>query len=112
MALPEFTWKPTFSLNITSTPRVNSARLGDGYTEPVPVGFRTVLRVWSLNFEALRLSEIQPIVDFLEARAGYRMFRWTDFEPYKRPGIWLAPTWSVERPNGVTYNLSTRFEEQ
>lgn len=112
MALPTFTWDPSFSLDITSTPRVDRTKLGDGYTEPVPVGFRPNPRVWRLNFEALRLSEIQPIVDFLEARAGYRMFRWTDFDPYKRPGVWLAPTWRVNRPNGVTYNLSTTFEEQ
>ena len=112
MALPTFTWDASFSLDISSTPRVNRTRLGDGYTEPKPVGFRTNLRVWGLNFTALRLDEIQPIIDFLEARNGYRMFKWTDYEPYRRLGIWLAPSWDVTRPNGVSYNLRTVFEEQ
>lgn len=112
MALPTFNYDPSFSLDITNTPRVLRTPLGDGYTEPTPIGARINLRVWRLNFLAKRLDEIQPIIDFLETRNGYRMFKWTDYDPYKRPGIWLCPSWSVTRPDGVIFNLSCTFEEQ
>lgn len=112
MARPTFTFKPTFSINLTTEPRVERMQLGDGFVHNVPIGFRTNLRVWGLNFNVLRLDEVKPIIQFLEERAGYKEFQWTDLEPYKRPGIWIARRWDVVRPNGVLYNLSTTFEEQ
>ena len=112
MALPTFTWKPTFSLNMTVDPRVTHQPLGDGYAEHTPVGFRPGVRTWSLQFEALRLDKVKPIRDFLKGRGGYKMFQWTPPEPDTTPGIWIARRWEINRPNGVIYNLRTVFEEQ
>lgn len=112
MALPTFTYDPSFSLDLTKTPRIERSVLGDGFVDHTPVGFRPDLRQWRLQFTALRLSEIRPIVDFLDARGAYRSFKWTPPEPDRTPGIWLCPGYSVNRPNGVTYNLSCTFIEQ
>ena len=112
MALPTFTYNPTFSLDVSSRPRIERTPLGDGYVDHTPLGFRPNLRAWNLNFNALRLDEVQPIIDFLDDRGAYKMFQWTEFEPYKRSGLWLCPSYRVNRPDGVIFNLSATFEEQ
>lgn len=111
-SLPTFNYDPSFSLDVTNQPNVEAIPLGDGFTDNIPIGLRPQLRIWDLQFLALRLNEIQPIVDFFEARGGWRSFRWTPPHPDRIPGIWLARRWSVNRPDGVIYNLSTTFEEQ
>ena len=112
MALPTFNYEPSFSLDFTSSPRIERSVLGDGFVDHTPVGFRTNLRRWGLQFRVLRLSEIQPIIDFLDARGAYRSFKWTPPHPNRTPGIWICPSYSVNRPDGVTYNLSCTFQEQ
>ena len=112
MAYPEFTFKPSFSLNHTVTPRVNTLTLGDGYADVTPIGLRPLLRSWSLQFLSLRLDEAEPILNFFRELGGSGLFRWTPPHPDRREGVWRVVTYSVSRPNGIIYNVSATFGEQ
>ena len=112
MALPNFTWLPSFELSLQEEPSVQHVPLGDGYSEHTPVGARPRIRTWQLRFDTRTLDEVREILVFLRERGGYRPFNWTPPAPDDIPGTWLARNWSLRQRNGVVYGIDTTFEEQ
>ena len=112
MALPTFTWLPSFELSLAEQPDVRHVPLGDGFSDYTPVGLRPRNRSWSLRFDTRTRAEVQEILDFLRERGGYRGFRWTPPPPDEIPGIWLAQSWNIRQRNGVVYGIDAVFQEQ
>ena len=112
MALPTFTFTPSFSVNFTERPRTVTTRLGDGFVYRKPTGMRPLVRTWQLRFNVRRLEEIKPLLDFLREREGYKKFHWTPPEPDNVPGVWVATSWRPNRSNGHIYGMTVTLEEQ
>lgn len=112
MALPTFTWIPSYELSLGVAPNVQRTPLGDGYVDHVPIGARPNRRRWRLRFDTRFLDETLAIMAFLDDRGAHRRFRWTPPAPDENPGVWVAEQWRVRRANGVIYGVETEFIEQ
>lgn len=112
MALPTWTWLPSFELSLTEDPAVDETPLGDGYTDRTPIGLRPRVRAWQLRFDTRTLVEVKAMLAFLRERNGWQAFHWTPLPPDDVPGIWIAKPWSLNQRNGVVYGISATFREQ
>ena len=112
MALPTWTWSPSFELSMTASPAVEETPLGDGYIDATPVGLRPQIRTWQLRFNVRTLAEVVAMKAFLEERGGWQRFHWTPPPPDDTPGVWRCLRWQVTQRNGVVYGLSAVFTEQ
>src|SRR5690606_27902985 len=110
MAYETFTWCPRTDPQGTSTFKVLSAQLGDGFAQDVGDGINNETRSWPLQFVG-RDSQIKPIRDFLRRHAGYRRFLWTP--PLEtEPGLFVALEFRVTPMGGKAYTLSATFEQR
>jgi phage-related protein len=104
-----FTWRASRSSSKDMTPRVRTAKFGDGYDQRVGDGINTQLRVWSVRFDNRDTAEANAIDDFLSARNGVDAFDWTDL--YGHAGKWVCEKWSRSASSGVTSTISATFRE-
>lgn len=104
-----FTWQPTSQATGTSTFAVRSAQFGDGYTQEVADGINNESQSWPLTFMGSK-AEIQPIVDFFRAHAGYRGFWWTP--PFGVQGIYKVTAFSPMPNGGDIYTLTATFVQK
>lgn len=70
-----FAWIPQ-TVEKTVTPRVRSARFGEGYEQRVGDGINTMPGQWSLSFSR-EASIIDAIEGYLVAAGGINAFDWT-----------------------------------
>jgi phage-related protein len=107
--MPAFTWKP-YSATKTIAPRVRSAVFGDGYAQRMADGINSAPRQWQLVFQR-PITEVAAIDAFLQARAGYEAFDWTDVDGVV--GRWVCSDWSVTPFPGLSVSqLSATFLEE
>ena len=68
---------PDKQLTRSTTPRVLTAKFGDGYEQRVADGINTLNEEYSLNFKTRTKEEIDDIVAFLDTKAGVTKFTFT-----------------------------------
>ena len=104
-----FTWTPSYAPQAEVTPRVRSARFGDGYEQRVVDGLNAQLRAFDLAFNLRTATEVDEIEAFLAARAGAEAFDWTP--PFGAAGKWLCRSWRRRREAPDWHYIDARFEE-
>lgn len=88
-------YKPTYSANKKSEPRIRTVQFGDGYQQRLVFGLNQNPKEWSLTFNVT--DEDADIIEaFLDARAAdAASFDWTppgSDTAYK----WVCPSWTRE----------------
>jgi phage-related protein len=92
-----FNWCPAFGATENTKPLVLKAQFGDGYQQRVADGINTLKRNWTLSFSK-KQDKIEPIRDFLRARAGVESFDWTP--PRGAAGKWVCEEWNLTVNDG------------
>lgn len=108
MTKPVFQWKPDLGAQRTVKPSVRPVKFGDGYEMRVPLGVNYKPRSWSVRFTRA-ISEIQPLLDFLEARGGVEAFSWVD--PLGNTGTYVCREWNHTQQGFGLYAVSGTFEQ-
>lgn len=92
MATQTFTWRTTYGVQVTHTPKVYKAEYGDGYTARAAAGINPDAPSWSVSFDAQDDTEAEEIMAFLATANGVASFYWTP--PKGVQGLYIAPTWN------------------
>ena len=110
--MAEFTWIPDYDASEDSSPRILSAKFGDGYEQRALDGLNALLRTWTWAFNGKSTSEANAIVNFLKSKAGVTEFT------HDLPGVSPAETvtvvcksWSKRWAGFDSFNVSAKFEE-
>lgn len=75
--MPTFSYTPSYSTELTKTPRILKAQFGDGYAQRSADGINNNPEKWKLVFENASLATIAAIKAFIDARNGVEQFDWT-----------------------------------
>lgn len=84
---------PSYTTARTTRARVLRAGFGDGYNQRAGDGLNSVIRSWSVVWNALTPGEADYIDGFLAARAGHEAFLWTA-PGESAPRLWTCEAWS------------------
>lgn len=104
-----FTWAPDFGATLDRSPKVKTAKFGDGYEQRVADGINNNPRNWPLTFSARTNTEAGQIMTFLDARAGVEAFDWTD--PDGVAGKFVCRKYSKTLSKYGINNVSATFEQ-
>lgn len=105
----------TFTATPTGTPvgqvafHVLSAQFGDGYSQEAADGINNKVQSWPLTFTGTKV-EMQTIVDFFDAHAGWKGFYWTP--PLGVQGIYKVTAYSPSPIGGPMYSVTATFEQK
>lgn len=102
-----FTYVPNAGASEKTTPKVLSAKFGDGYEQRTADGINNIKRVWNLSFVKTS-ADMANVISFLENEGGLTSFNWTP--PRGAAGLWLCREW--DRIAEANYDtISFQFEE-
>lgn len=106
--MSDFLYQPVFGAQKTKSPRVLSARFGDGYEQRLADGINVQPAMWDLTF-TYDNSTIATIDSFFATKAGITSFTWT---PYGGSEIKvICREWSVSIDSPSTSTIRTTFEQ-
>lgn len=106
--MSDFSYQPVFGAQRNKTPRVLSARFGDGYEQRLADGINTKPAIWNLTF-TYDNSTIASIESFLETKGGITSFTWT---PHGGSEIKvICREWSKSIDSPTTSSIQTTFEQ-
>lgn len=103
-----FTWKHDAKPTGTKKFRVLSAQFGDGYKQRAADGINNKSQSWSLSFTG-RKADVQPIMDFLDARQGYQSFYWTP--PLGTQGYYTCEQYDQHQIGNDVWQITATFEQ-
>lgn len=87
--------------------RVRSIQFGDGYRQEVTDGLNPKEDKWPVSATG-PADEIQPLIDFLDARGGVEAFLWTP--PRGVQGLYKCKAYNTTDSHGDNVKLSATFE--
>ncbi|WP_322038435.1 phage tail protein [Burkholderia cenocepacia] len=88
--------------------KVRAASFGDGYQQRLRDGINSKRAKWPITVIGT-LTEVQPILDFLDRHAGGKAFQWTS--PIGVAGRYVCAGYSPRRGAGAIVTLTATFEE-
>lgn len=103
-----FKW-PASRVSADETPRILSARFGDGYEQRRPDGINHIVQSWSLAFNCKRVADAQAIRAFLRAHRGVDLFQWAPPDS-KEVVLVICRQWSGDAEPGDVRTVSATFE--
>lgn len=104
-----FTWRPVSNPTGTSTFAVLTSQFGDGYSQEAADGINNETQSWPLDFVGVEV-EMQPIVNFIRAHAGFQGFYWTP--PMGVQGLYKVATFSINPQDGGLVQISATFVQK
>lgn len=87
--------------------RVRSIRFGDGYQQDVGDGLNNREDEWSVSATGYEV-DLQPLMDFLDARAGHIAFLWTP--PGRPQALYKCQAYTTTHMHGDQMKLSATFK--
>lgn len=87
--------------------RVRTIRFGDGYQQDLKDGFNNKEDSWSVTASG-PAADIQPVIDFLDARGGAEAFLWTP--PRGVQALYKCKSYTTTDTHGDEVKLSATFE--
>ena len=104
-----FTYQPSYSLPISTKPRVKATKFGDGYEQRLRFGLNNMPRVFSLTFAQRTTTEADAIETFLKNTGGADAFDWSP--PVGAAGKFKATEWTRSLNTGNVETIIATFEE-
>lgn len=110
LTLPDIT--PSYTSAPDTTFQVSIARLGDGYTQRVPIGLNSTKRTWRVVWNDGDIPEMETLAAFFRTAGGYQAFLWTP-PGDETPTKWICSGFKgpTRIEGGLLANLSATFEE-
>jgi phage-related protein len=87
--------------------RVRTIRFGEGYQQDTGDGLNGKEQNWPVTAFGPQ-TDIQPLIDFLDARGGYQSFLWTP--PRGVQGLYKCKSYTTTDVHGSYVKLSATFE--
>jgi phage-related protein len=107
--MSEFTWIPSLGFTSESSPRINVASFGDGYTQRVADGINNMKQTWSLQFQSNSIATATAIEAFLVLRGGTTSFTWTPPGESTEIRV-ICEKWTKTYESSISRNISATFE--
>ena len=104
-----FTYIPSTSFSADSTPKVLTAKFGDGYSQRVADGINTIKKEWNLSFSNRSLEDALAIEAFFVARKGVEAFTWTPVGEATAVSV-IASSWKEVYTSPITRTITAKFE--
>lgn len=109
MTAPIFTWSTAYGTSMDITPRVLSAKMGDGYEQRVADGINYALENWNVIVNSVDSGGVSPVETFLKTQAGATAFQWTT--PEGRVALFVCRAWKRDILSPSLSKVSGKFEE-
>jgi phage-related protein len=107
--MAEFTWIPSIGFTNDSTPKVKTAKFGDGYSQRVPDGINNISQSWNLQFQSQPVEVAEAIEAFFRLKQGVTSFTWVPPGEVAEVKV-IAPKWTKTYDSGISRSLSVTFE--
>lgn len=104
-----FTYIPSTSFSADSTPKVLTAKFGDGYSQRVADGINTIKKEWNLSFNNRSLADALAIKTFFADRKGVEAFSWTPTGEAAAVSV-IAPSWKEVYASPLTRTITAKFQ--
>ena len=100
----------SYGLSKASTPDVNIAQFGSGYSQRSTFGINQNLKTWNLRWENISEIDSDTIETFLDARAGKESFDFT--APGESASAkYICRSWTKTIPYPNLANIQAKFEQ-
>lgn len=100
----------TSSTTSTSTARVLTAQLGDGYQMITSDGINTVRDQWTLQWDGLPTTDMSTIIAFFAAQLGYIAFQW-QAPGDAAPKLWRCTKWGRNPTGPQTWTVTATLDQ-
>lgn len=107
--MADFTWTPSVGFTTETTPRVSSAKFGDGYQQRVLNGINTIEQIWNVQFQSQDLVTAAEIDSFLSSKQGATSFTWIPPGEYTEVKV-ICMKWSKTYDSSISRSISATFE--
>jgi phage-related protein len=107
--MADFTWIPSIGFTSDITPRVSTARFGDGYSQRVPDGINNIGYSWNLQFQSITLEDAAAIEAFLVSKQGSLSFTWLPPGESTEVRV-ICNKWSKTYDSSISRAISATFE--
>lgn len=110
----DFYFKHVASPSGSAGYRVRTASFGDGYSQSAADGINNKQTSWSVSIIGVKggscanIVNIDNVISFLDARAGYQSFTWTP--PGGSQGKYISEQYTITKA-GSLFTVSTTFTE-
>lgn len=105
-----FTYTPSYSTSLDQQPRISEATFGDGYVQAIGDGINNNPKKWSINFNAVPLTDATTILAFFTTNnTAATPFDWT--APDGVAGRYKCKSWKRSYDGFGYANISCTFEE-
>ena len=105
----EFTYRPTYSVDMAKQPKLREASFGDGYVQRTKLGVNNNPERWNLTFDELHTTTAHEIVDFFETHEGHLPFVWENFRGQKKN--FTCKAWTIRHVDDEIATVAAQFEE-
>lgn len=109
--VPHFFWVPNYSPTISSEPKVEVIKFGDGYEQRTPQGISANLIVLDVTFDKRDEMETTAIAHFLNQRGAKEAFAFMPPSPYASMKKFICRKWDITMNFQDNYSIKCSFEE-
>lgn len=100
---------PSRGFSSDSTPRVRTARFGDGYSQRVAEGINPINQTWNLQFNSRPIDEANIIEEFFRTKSGVSSFTWLPTGESVEVKV-ICQKWSKTYESHISANITATFE--
>lgn len=105
---------PSFSTTQRTSPRVNEATFGDGYSQRVPMGLNSTPSTITAKWDVVDNAQALAIIAFFENQNGTEPFNYS-FPWDTRSRLWVCQDWSLTPIDGggdeLIYTINATLRE-
>lgn len=100
---------PSRGFSSDSTPRVRTARFGDGYSQRVAEGINPINQTWNLQFNSRPIDEANIIEEFFRTKSGVSSFTWLPTGESVEVKV-ICQKWAKTYESHISANITATFE--
>ena len=108
---PYFFWTPSYNVQVSHQPRIQSVQFGDGYEQRLADGINNDLLSFNLSFEGRTENEAASILHFLKSRGGFGPFYFKCPAPYSIIKKFVCKSFNSTFVFADNYNVQCQLEE-
>lgn len=107
--MAEFTWTPSVGFTTETSPKVVTAKFGDGYSQRTAIGINNIEQMWNLSFASNDLITAAEIIAFLESKAGITPFTWLPPGEVTEVKV-VCAKWTKNYESSISRTITATFE--